>query len=214
MQYNLKNDGKLHTRFTDLVRATPKQVENIIREQLGTKKRFENDVLAFGEVRHDMWQKETEQTGRVPACFAEAFPEYDLEVTHAEKEFATEIYENIVLHSRPDAVAAKAFTLIDYKTQRKGAGGARIYKNSKQLIVYAWQLAMHNIRIRRIVYLVEIWNTDETGAMVDVSHYEKFEKDLGLADIHNIKSWIRDRCEVLAEGMRLAGLFQVKRSKR
>ena len=45
MQYNVKNDGKLHTRFSDLMRATPHQVENIIKEQLGEKERFKSDVI-------------------------------------------------------------------------------------------------------------------------------------------------------------------------
>lgn len=210
MQYNVKSDGKLHTRFTDLLRATPKQVEHIINEQLGKKKRFESAVLEFGTVRHDMWLAETEKTGRIPAVFAEAFPEYDLPITHAEKEFATEIYDGIVLHSRPDAVAATNAVLIDYKTQKKGAGGARIYKSSKQLPTYAWQLANHNIRIKRIVYLVEIWEIDEAGEPVEVSHYEKFEKEITFVDIHNIKGWVRDRCEVLAEGMRIAGIWANK----
>lgn len=207
MQYNIKEDRKLHTRFTDLLRATPKQVEHIINEQLGTKKRFESKVLAFGEVRHDMWEKETAETGRIPQCFAEAFPEYDLKITHAEQEFATEIYKDIVLHSRPDAVAATDAVLIDYKTQKKGAGGARIYKNSKQLPTYAWQLANHNIRIKKIVYLVEIWNVDEDGNMVDIYRYEKFEKEIKFTDIHNTRGWVRDRCEVLAEGMRISGIW-------
>lgn len=209
MQYNIENDGKLHTRFTDLVRCTPKQVEKVIQENMGTRKRFKNDTLQFGEVRHDMWLKETEETGRIPQCFAEAFPEYDLEITHAEKEFATEIYKNIVLHSRPDGVAANDFVIVDYKTQKEGAGGAeKVYRNSKQLPTYAWHLAMHNIRIKRIVYLVEIWAVDETGEMDHVVGYEKFDKVLGLADIHNAKAWVENRCEVLAEGMRIAGVWK------
>lgn len=205
MQYNIENDGKLHTRFTDLIRCTPKQVERVIQENMGTRKRFKNDTLQFGEVRHDMWLEETEETGRIPQCFADAFPELNLKISHAEKEFATEIYDGIVLHSRPDAVAARDMVLFDYKTQKKGAGGAKIYKSSKQLPTYAWHLAMHNIRIKRIVYLVEIWEVDEAGEMVDIVGYEKFDKVLGLADTHDAKVWVENRCEILAEGMRIAG---------
>jgi hypothetical protein len=209
MQYNIKNDGKLHTRFTDLNRATPRQVIDIIREQTGEKKRFESKTLTFGETRHEMWEAEARKTGRIPRCFAEAFPEYDFEVDPAdvERQLATEIYKNIVLHSRLDSLARKAGIIIDYKTQKKGAGGARIYKNSKQLPTYAWHLALHNIRIKQVIYLVEIWEFDENGDPVSVVGYEKFVKDLGLADIHNSKGWVNGRCEVLAEGMRIAGIW-------
>lgn len=210
MQYNIKNDGKLHTRFTDLNRATPRQVIDIIREQLGQKKRFTSKTLTFGETRHGMWERESKETGRMPQCFIDAFPEFDFDIEPAdvEAEFATEIYKNIVLHSRLDLLARKDQTIVDFKTQKKGAGGARIYKNSKQLPTYAWHLALHNIRIKRIVYLVEIWEMDAAGNPVRVVGYEKFVKDLGLADTHNVAAWVRDRCEVLAEGMRIAGIWK------
>ena len=93
-----------------------------------------------------------------------------------EAEFATEIYKNIVLHSRLDLLARKHATIVDFKTQKKGAGGARIYKNSKQLPTYAWHLALHNIRIKHVVYLVEIWEMDAEGNPDRVVGYEKFVK--------------------------------------
>lgn len=210
MQYNVKNDGKLHTRFTDLMRATPHQVENIIKEQLGEKERFKNDILDFGTVRHDMFDKETKQTGMLPVVFREAFPEYkDMQITHAEKEFATELFKNIVIHSRPDGVSVPSATIVDYKTMIEGAGGARRYKNSKQLPFYSFQLGVHNIRIKKYVYLVEIWNkaTDTEEAYTRIIGYDKFEKDIGLIDIGAMKKWAHDRCEVLALGMKMAGLW-------
>lgn len=211
MQYNVKADGKLHSRYTDLMRATPHQVENIIKEQLGTKQRFKNDILTFGETRHNMFDKESKQTGMLPVVFREAFPEYkDMVVTHAEEEFATELFKDIVIHSRPDAVAANDATVVDYKTQIQGAGGARQYKSSKQLIFYAYQLAVHNIRIKKYVYMIEIWNkaTDTEEAYTRIIGYDKFEKDITLVDIAAIKNWAHARCEVLAIGMRMAGLWK------
>lgn len=203
--YNLKNDGKLHTRYTDLLRATPAQVENIIKEQLGEKTRFKSDVMDFGTIRHDQWQKESEDTGMLPIVFRNAFPEYkDLQITHTEKEFATELFKNIVIHSRPDGVSVPSAIVIDYKTMVKGAGGARRYKSSKQLPFYAFQLGWHNIRIKKYVYFVEIWN--ETYD--EIIGYEKFEKNIGLMDITVMKQWAHDRCEVLAIGMRMAGLWK------
>lgn len=211
MQYNVKNDGKLHTRFTDLMRATPKQVENIIKEQLGEKERFKSDILAFGEIRHNMWQKESEETGMLPIVFREAFPEYkDLQITHSEKEFATEIFQNIVIHSRPDGVSVPTSTVVDYKTMIEGAGGARRYASSKQLPFYSFQLAIHNIKIKRYIYFVEIWNkaTETEEAYTRIVKYEKYEKTVGLVDIVGIKKWAHDRCEVLAIGMKMAGLWR------
>lgn len=210
MQYNIKNDGKLHTRFTDLMRATPRQVENIIKEQTGEKERFKNDILTFGETRHNMFEKETNRTGMLPVVFREAFPEYkDLQITHAEKEFATELFKDIVIHSRPDGVAANDGIVVDYKTMVQGAGGARRYSSSKQLLFYAFQLAVHNIRIKKYVYFVEIWNreSETEEAYTRIIGYEKFEKDISLLDIASIKKWAHDRCEVLAMGMRMAGLW-------
>lgn len=204
MQYNIKNDGKLHTRFTDLMRATPHQVENIIKEQLGEKERFKNDILTFGETRHNMWEKESKRTGMLPVVFREAFPQYkDVQITHAEKEFATELFKGIVIHSRPDGVSVPSAMVVDYKTMVKGAGGARRYASSKQLPFYSFQLGVHNIRITKYVYLVEIWNKDYT----EIIGYDCFEKTVGLLDIAAAKKWAHDRCEVLAMGMRMAGLW-------
>lgn len=210
MQYNIKNDGKLHTRFTDLMRATPHQVENIIKEQLGEKERFKNDILTFGETRHNMWEKESKQTGMLPVVFREAFPDFkDMQITHAEKEFATELFKNIVIHSRPDGVSVPDATVVDYKTMVKGAGGARRYASSKQLPFYAFQLGVHNIRIKRYVYFVEIWNADYT----EIVGYDMYEKTVGLLDVAAVKKWAHDRCEVLALGMQMAGLWKPDKVK-
>ena len=204
-QYEIKADGKLHSRYTDLLRATPKQVENIIKEQTGEKKRFSNDILTFGETRHAMWEKEANETGMLPIVFRDAFPEYkDLQITHTEKEFATELFKNIVIHSRPDGVSVPSCIVVDYKTMVKGAGGARRYKSSKQLPFYAFQLGWHNIRIKKYVYFVEIWNEDYT----EIVGYDKWEKNIGLVDITVMKKWAHDRCEVLALGMKMAGLWK------
>lgn len=205
MNYNVKNDGKLHTRYTDLMRATPKQVENIIKEQLGEKQRFTSDIMDFGGIRHDQWQKESEETGMLPIVFRNAFPEYkDFQITHAEKEYTTELYKGIVIHSRIDGVNVPQCVVVDYKTMVKGAGGARRYKSSKQLPFYSYQLSIHNVLVKKYVYFVEIWNKEYT----EILGYEKFEKTVGLMDIAVIKHWVKERCEVLTIGMKLAGIWR------
>lgn len=204
MQYNIKDDGKLHTRLTDLVRATPKQVVNIINEQLGKKQRFKSDVMTFGEIRHDQWQRESEKTGLLPEVFRLAFPKYKgMQVTFAEKEFASELFKDIVVHSRMDAISVPSQTVVDYKTMVEGAGGARRYKTSKQLIFYALQLAIHNIRITKAIYFIEIWDREHKG----IIGYDVFEMDIKPLDLMAVKKWAYGRCEVLAIGMRMAGLW-------
>lgn len=204
MQYNIKNDGKLHTRFTDLMQCTPRQVAHVIARATGQEKYLENDTLKFGSIRHDMWEAESKQTGKLPECFIDAFPDLaGLEATHVEQEFATEIYKNIILHSRPDFIAAKQQTLIDYKTMVREEGGALIYKNSRQLPTYSYQAAMHNIRIKRYIYLVEIWNKQRT----EIIGYDRYEREINLAEISMIRAWIKQRCEVLVVGMKIAGVW-------
>ena len=205
MQYNIKNDGKLHTRFTDLIQCTPKGVAHVIARSQGLEKPVETETLQFGKIRHDMWQAESEKTGKLPQCFIDEWPELaELEATHVEQELATEIYKDIILHSRPDMIAAKQFTLIDYKTMVREDTGAGIYKNSRQLPIYSYQAAMHNIRIKKYIYLVEIWNEDRS----EIVGYDKYEREINLAEISAIRHWIKQRCEVLVLGMKLAGVWR------
>lgn len=109
--YLIAEDGKIHTRYTELTRCTPGQIDRVIDERLGLAAKFKSDKLEFGTDRHDMWETEGKRTSMIPECFGLDWP-----ISHAEQEFASEILPGIVLHSRPDAVCAQIYTLVDYKT--------------------------------------------------------------------------------------------------
>lgn len=195
------DDGKIHTRYTELTRCTPGQIDKVVAERYGARK-FTSDKLDFGSDRHALWEEETNRTGILPACFG-----LDWSVSHAEKEFASEVLPGIVLHSRPDAVCADCFTLIDYKTliADSMAEGEVLaverYGKSKQLPLYAYQLGLHGIRIKRIAYLIEIWNREQT----EILGYKTLIKDFKMSDIARILPWVKERISYLAVALEVKG---------
>jgi hypothetical protein len=198
--YLYSDDGNIHTRYTELVRCTPGQIDRVIEERLNPNKRFKSDKLDFGSDRHEMWEEESKQTHRLPACFGLDWP-----VSHAEHEFASKVLPGVVLHSRPDAVCADIYTLVDYKTiiadtLAEGSMAAVIrYKYAKQLPVYAYQLGLHGIRIKRIAYLVEVWNRNQD----EILGYKTIIRDLTMAEIAQCLPWIKDRVVTLASAIEM-----------
>lgn len=196
--YLYANDGKIHTRYTELMRCTPGQIDRVIAERMGISKKFSSDKLDFGTDRHDMWQKEAEKTGQLPDTFGLDWP-----VSHVEYEFISEILPGIVLHSRPDALCADVATLVDYKTLIADSYklgelvAVQRYGKSKQLPLYAYQAGLHGIQIKRIAYLVEIWNREQT----EILGYKNIIKEFKMADIGLILPWVRDRVAMLASAV-------------
>lgn len=199
--YIYADDGKLHTRYSELVRCTPGQIKRVLDERAGRVNRFEGEAMKWGTSRHEMWQEEAEKTGKLPACFGGIHPTVDLDFV--EKEFATEILPGIVLHSRMDAVALTHRTIFDFKTLVagsfvEGVGLAfKMYEKSVQLPVYAYQIGLHNHRIVRLVYLVEIWNRERTTIL----GYQAVEKTIKVADIAKIVPWIHGRASLLSAAL-------------
>lgn len=196
--YLYAEDGKIHTRYTELMRCTPGQFVRVIDERLGLSNRFKSDKLEFGSDRHEMWEDEGRRTGKIPECFGVDWP-----ISHVEEEFASEILPGVVLHSRPDAVCSGIFTLPDYKTliADSFALGELVavqrYKNSKQLPLYAYQAGLHGIRIKRIAYLVEIWNREQT----EILGYKTITKEFKISDIGPILPWVRQRVSMLVSAI-------------
>lgn len=196
------DDGKVHTRYSDLIRCTPAQVSKLVAERLGGAHRYEGSAMKFGTTRHDMWAKESEKTGKIPECFFEA-DSVDYEVDHIEKEFVVELFPGIVIHMRPDAVASKSQTIIDYKTATKPDGMTlevfrqkiqRRYELSKQLKFYAWLLGYHKIRIKSGIYLIEIWNKANT----EIIGYAIVRQQYTLYDFAKLKPWAEEASALLA----------------
>lgn len=196
--YLIAEDGKIHTRYTELTRCTPGQIDRVIDERLGLAAKFKSDKLEFGTDRHDMWETTGKATGHIPECFG-----LNWRISHAEQEFASEILPGIVLHSRPDAVCADIATLVDYKTLIADslAEGELLavqrYAKSKQLPLYAYQLGLHGIRIKAIAYLIEIWNREQT----EILGYKIIIKDFKMADIAHVLPWVRERISYLASAI-------------
>lgn len=194
------NDGKLHTRYSELARCTPGQMDRIIAERVDGSIRYESEAMAFGTERHEMWSEEGLKTGQTAKCFGRQWA-----ATHVEREFAVEIAPDVVLHSRPDSVSEPDEAVHDYKTMvcdsyEDGFLKAHaMYGKSKQLAVYALQLTTHGIRIRKMVYLVELWNRERT----EIFGYVIVEKNITLGEIAKTRQWLMPRIALLASALEM-----------
>lgn len=196
--YMYKNDGKIHTRYSELKRCTPKQINKLLDERQKLVPRYSSTNMDWGTDRHDMWEKEARRTGKLPEIF-----NLDWNATHIEKEFTTELLPNMIMHSRPDVVCVDEMAVVDYKTLctdslSKGRQKARLnYHSASQLRFYAFQLGMHGIKIRKAVYLIEIWNRECT----EILGYHTIERELDLKTISEVLPWVRKRLMCLAEAV-------------
>ncbi len=196
--YLYSDDGKIHTRFSELARCTPGQIDQLIAERKGEVARVETSGMTWGTDRHDMWRDEALETGMTASCFPLQFP-----ATHVEKEFVTEILPGIILHSRPDVVSVPECTLPDYKTlvadtlQEGIIRAHETYGRSRQLTTYSFQVGMHEIRIKRALYLIEIWNRQLT----EILGYTMVEKKITFATIGAVLPWVKQRVSFLAAAM-------------
>lgn len=194
--YLYEADGKLHTRYSELIRCTPGQIDKVVWERIHPDSRPKTNSMDFGIIRHEMFEEEGKKLGKVPPCFG-----IDLGLSHIESEFATEILPGVIVHSRPDGVAANDETIIDYKTVLDGKLGwqniVNGYKHDakqRQLKFYAFQLGLHGIRIKRGMFLCEIW--DETRE--NILDYKVVEFPIKLMDIAPVLPWVKDRVALLS----------------
>lgn len=187
--YNYREDGKLHTRYSELKRCTMRQVARVVAEREGQFTPTGSAKMGFGETRHEMWAEESKATGLTPECFG-----MTMQVDYIEQEFATEVMPNVVLHSRPDAVSLRGKAVIDYKTIQ---GDPKQFRNSQQLVLYAWQLAIHGITINKLIYMCEIWDSDRTTIL----DYKNVEIPVTLADVSAARKWVNNRVNILQSAL-------------
>ncbi len=192
--------GTICTRYSELTRCSYGQIERVLAERAGAN-RFEGDNMADGTIRHQLFQEESEKTGKLPACFGLDWP-----VSHIEHEFATELLLGIVVHSRTDAVCAAVETVVDYKTVLDGANGwkanVEAYKHAskqRQLVFYAYQMGLHGIRIKQGLFLLEIWNKERNKIL----GYEQVTFPITLLDMANALSWARPRMVLLSTALEM-----------
>lgn len=193
------DDGKIHTRYSELIRCTPGQIDRVIWERTHPNARTQTDSMGFGIVRHEMFDEEARVDGRLPRCFG-----LERSADFIEHEFATEILPGVVVHSRPDVVSLSpdlGNAIVDYKTVLDGRQGWKAIVNSykhvgkqRQLLFYAFQLGLHGIRITKGMFLCEIWNETRD----EIVGYKVIEFPIMLRDIAPVLPWVKDRVALLA----------------
>lgn len=202
--YKVADDGKLHTRYSELLRCTPGQIDRVVWDRTNPQARVETADMSFGSVRHEMLEEEARETGRLPECFG-----IDEPADFIEHEFATEMLKDVIVHSRPDCVTVSAETVWDYKTVVDGKNGWRenlrgygwrehgpTVETGKhhQLQFYAFQLGLHGIRIKHGAFLCEIWNAERDT----IIGYEVVKFDITYRQIAGVASWAKNRVAMLS----------------
>lgn len=195
--YTYPKDGRLHTRYSDLVRATPAQVENLVQERFGIFPRFENQAMKFGTFRHKQLDLESKKTGYLPKCFKEVLPK-NLKVSNSEYYFETPLKINIdgkeievVIHSTCDAYLEGDY-IVDYKITTQDIA---VWGSKQQLVFYAYLLGLHGIKLKRTIFLTETWDIKKTK----IIGYQKSEKKLADWKIKMVKQWIDERVFALIQ---------------
>lgn len=191
-----QNDGKIHTRYSELLRCSPSQIDAVLAERSGDHRRVETDSMTFGTIRHENFAEEAQETRQVAQRFGVDWP-----VLHIEHEFATEILPGVILHSRPDVVCSNGI-LVDYKTIKSNdsvhwknvVDQYRHVDKQRQLMVYAFQLGMHKIRIKEGAFLCEVWAPDRDTIL----GYEIVRFPITMFDIARVLPWMRQRVALLA----------------
>ncbi len=199
--YLYADDGKLHTRYTELTRCTVGQIDRVVAEREGANK-FSSEDLEWGTDRHEMWAEESKKSGVLPECFFRPDHEYKLE--YIEREFATDLLPGVICHSRMDAVSKSAGVVVDYKTiiadhYQEGYDRAwRMYDKFSQLKFYAYQLGLHGIRIKRMVYFIEVWNRQRDM----IFGYVVIERKVRMSDLAGQLPWVKSRVAMLAGALK------------
>lgn len=209
--YAYREDGRIHTRYSTLIRCTPGQIDRVIAEMHGAS-RVETEHMSFGTLRHEMLEEEARATGRIPTCFG-----VKAAADFIEHEFTTELIKGVVVHSRPDAVSAQQQTVWDYKTvvdgkngwqeNLKGYGWRPKYNAQRELVdhtvvpstkqhqlqFYAYQMGLHGIRITKGTFLCEIWNRERD----EILGYEVIEFPITFRNMASIVLWVKGRVALL-----------------
>lgn len=188
--YTYEDDGKIHTRYSDLVRCTNGQIGKVVMEQEGQATKFVNIATAHGTVRHQMFSEEIKETGKIP-------PQFGIDLScpaeNSEKELAVEMFPGVVIHGQIDSFNDD--WIGDFKTTGKGAVA---YRSSKQILFYAWLLSAYGIKINNSYYFCEIWDPEREKIL----KYEYYEKEIKEKDIEYIKNWAWERVQRLARGLK------------
>ncbi len=209
------NDGNIHSRFTELKMCTlpdPNrpdrrgQLDRLVAIMTGELEPFRSPDMDFGTDRHDMFEAESLQSGKIPACFREIAGINQVEIDIIEQEFAVELAPGVVIHSRPDAISTGIKTIFDYKTVLDAKVGwkktVQKYRqpSNNQTTFYAMMLGYHGIEINRAVYLCEIWDAEREHIL----GYDSVEREITPADIAAVHEWALERILLLKVAIKQA----------
>lgn len=201
MQYTYPNDGKYHTRYSEVTNCqTMNSALEVAKKRLGLKPVYDNDITRFGSLRHDMWEEEAKQTKVSPACFKEALG-LQWGAYETENHRATELFENVVIHFTTDLIGISEHTaihedgrvlaasIIDYKTatEHRVDHYTKYYRSQLQLPSYALLLRPHGIIARDGHYLLECWDKERKN----LKGYIHIEKTIALADMAKAKQMFK-----------------------
>lgn len=217
-QYKIRDDGKLHTRYSELTQCTDSGIERVLQLRAGMRKKFSTASTQFGSVRHEMFEEDVAETGMVPAVFTHSevtkeevratgktpyeyrFLIGQLPVSHCEQSFATELFPGVVIHFTPDEIASEVQTIIDTKTMIPNAAGKvnpNKYLKSIQLKLYALLLRPHGITINKGLFLIEQWDREYQ----EITDYHVVPQKIGLMEMGEAQAWASKRIEVLQAGI-------------
>ena len=190
MTYDYPNDGKLHTRFSELVRCTDGQIERVLAERNGDQASFSSNITYFGDIRHEMLKEYIQENGKIPEKFG---VKLSCKPDRAEKHIAVEVFPNVVIHGTPDCFGNE--WIADFKTTSRTE---KAYSASKQVLFYAWLLSFYGLKIEKGYYLCEIWDKERTKILDYKSH--QFEVD--SAEFDELVLWTQERVERLKSAIK------------
>lgn len=213
-----RNDGKLHTRYSELTQCTDSGIVRVLQLRADLIKKFSTKSTEFGSIRHEMFEEEVAETKAVPTVFTHhevtqeevrltgqtpyqyQFLIGSLPVSHCEQSFATELIPGVVIHFTPDEIASEIQTIIDTKTMipnEKGKVNPNKYLKSIQLKLYALLLQPHDIKISKGLYLIEQWDREYK----DITDYHVVPQKIGIMEMGEAQAWALKRIEVLQAGI-------------
>ena len=182
--YDYLDNGKLHTRFSELVRCTPGQIERVVLDRLHGVDHT-NEFMSFGTMRHEKFAEYLKAKSELPSVF-----KLDLKINPGwvEKSYEIEAFDNVVIHFTPD-VHDKTW-IGDLKTTSRTAES---YKNNKQITFYAWVLGQMGLDITSAFYFLEFWNRERTGCQ----GYQVIKNEITPESKAQVKTWAIERIELL-----------------
>lgn len=187
--YEYPNDGKFHTRYSELKRCIPSQIDRVIFERINGV-HDSNPYMDFGSKRHEVLAEYLKKNKKFPSEFN---LDMDINPEWVEREQWIEVWENVVIHFTPDAFGKT--WIMDLKTTSRGKSA---YTSDKQLFVYAYLLGIKGLKIEKVYYVCEIWDTERT----QIQGYEVLEKDVTQEDLQKAEDWLKSKSEFLYEALK------------